>query len=628
MCGICGFTDSSRHNHKNIIDKMTSALHHRGPDDSGTKLIIEGEICVGIGHTRLSIIDLDVTGHQPMEYMHLRIVYNGEIYNYKEIKDELVSLGHSFESQSDTEVILHSFIQWGRSCISKFIGMFAFVLYDIKNHDLLLFRDRAGVKPLYYYILDNLFLFSSELKTFHLHPGFIKEIDNGAVTQYFDQGYISSGKCIFKHCHKVNPGHYVVFNIDSKRISTNKYWDVRDFYKLPEMKISFDDAKAELKSILHSAYNYRMVSDVPVGIFLSGGYDSSSVAAILQSHTNERLRTFTIGFEEGNNEAPYAKEISRILGTDHTELLCSQQMAMDIIPTLPQIFDEPFGDSSAIPTILVSKLASKHVKVALSADGGDELFAGYDHYKNVTRNMRVISNLESLPPIIRKTLFFGAKLFKDLFDERNANKYETMINIFEHTTSFRPSALISSYSRLSSIHRNGLLGGERFEDVQPTLETIEDYSDTVSYALAKDYCTYLPDDILTKVDRSTMSESLEGREPLLDHRIVEFVAQLPIKFKHGLTQKRILKEIVNEYLPKKIMNRPKAGFTIPISKWLKSDLFYLQNEYLNVSAIKNQGILNPDYANNILKRFNSGKLYDDTIVWKILQFQMWAKTWL
>lgn len=337
-----------------VLDKMVSTLHHRGPDDRGGEVFNYNEAMIGLGHTRLSIMDLSPAGHQPMHFEHLSIVFNGEIYNFKEIKNELFTLGHQFKSESDTEVILHAFLEWGKTCVSKFNGMFVFVIFNKLSLEVTIIRDRAGVKPLFYYWKDGLFLFASELKAFHQHPRFEKKINENALHQYMDFGYVPTPYCIFENCGKLEPGHILTFSTSKKSFEITKYWDVNDFYRLPKLNISYNEAKEEVEKILLSAFEYRMVADVPVGVFLSGGYDSTAVAAMLQSSRSEKLRTFTIGFEEGNNESPFAKEIANFIGTDHNEFYCTTKEAQEIIPSLPFFYDEPFADSSAIPTILVS----------------------------------------------------------------------------------------------------------------------------------------------------------------------------------------------------------------------------------------------------------------------------------
>ena len=354
MCGICGYVNLSKSQHDaTVLHNMVKTLHHRGPDSQG--YFEDKKHQVFLGHARLSIIDISDNGRQPMFLDNLTIVLNGEVYNYSEIKKELVEKGHTFKSSSDTEVVLHAFKEWGAACVNKFIGMFAFAIYDSEKQTITIFRDRAGVKPLYYYFDQQAFMFGSELKAFHQNPLFHKELDFDALGLYMKFGYIPTPHCVFKNTHKLIQGSYLVFDIYSASINIQKYWDLKEFYLKPKLRISYEDALEETERLLTSAFNYRMVSDVPVGVFLSAGFDSTCVAALLQKGMTDKLITFTIGFENGNNEAPMAKEIANYLGTDHSEHYCSETDALNIVKDLPYYYDEPFADSSAIPTTLVSK---------------------------------------------------------------------------------------------------------------------------------------------------------------------------------------------------------------------------------------------------------------------------------
>jgi asparagine synthase (glutamine-hydrolysing) len=634
MCGMCGFIDFNSNTNIQVLDEMTSALNHRGPDDSGTIIYKQKNATIGLGHTRLSILDLSSLGHQPMEFENYSIVYNGEIYNFKEIKTELLSLGHKFLSDSDTEVILHSFKEWGIKSVSKFIGMFAFVIFDKIENKITIVRDRAGVKPLYYYWNNDLFMFSSELKTFDKHPKFEKKLDISSVHQYMDFGYVPSPYCIFEKCHKLQSGHILNFNINTKQIKLIKYWDVTDYYKMDKLDISYDDAKVELESLLKSACEYRMVSDVPVGVFLSGGFDSTAVTALLQHNRKDKLKTFTIGFKESkddyliSNEAPFAKDIARHLGTDHTEYYCSTKEAQEIIPKLSYFYDEPFGDSSAIPTTLVSRIAKKHVTVALSADGGDEIFAGYTVYRIFLKNLSLIKKI----PIFSRKVVINIISLLDFFIPKNSynlkNKFKDLSKILNTDVNKIQQELFRKYFKLSDQQKKDL-----FIKPLEKRSTIFDYNftnfkDDLSIPLCIDYAMYLENDILTKVDRSTMSVSLEGREPFIDHRIIEFAARLPMKFKYGNTQKKILKDIVYKYVPSQLMDRPKTGFSIPINKWLKTDLKYLIDLNLDKSSIERTEVFNVSAVENLKNDFFNGLLDHSDIIWKILQFQLWHKKWM
>ncbi|HVG42843.1 MAG TPA: asparagine synthase (glutamine-hydrolyzing), partial [Chitinophagaceae bacterium] len=386
MCGIAGFIDFSKKSTEEVLAKMSCAVPHRGPDGQGVFFINKDEAQIGLGHRRLSIIDLSHAADQPMHYNGLHIIFNGEIYNYNEIREKLIALGHTFQTHSDTEVILHSWEQWGEESIRQWRGMFAIAIYNDKKGEIICIRDRAGVKPFNYYWKEGLFLFSSELKSITEHPNFSKVINRDAVASFLQYGYISHPHSIYKDTFKLPPGHLLRLNLSTKEVVIKQYWNVYDQYNKPKLKIGLPEAIEETERILEESFGLRMVADVPVGVFLSGGYDSSCVTALLQKNSTEKLKTFTIGSsDEKLNEAQYAKEIAKRLGTEHTEYYCSAKEALDIIPELPYYYDEPFADSSAIPTILVSRMAREKVTVALSADAGDEVFAGYNRYDYISR---------------------------------------------------------------------------------------------------------------------------------------------------------------------------------------------------------------------------------------------------
>jgi asparagine synthase (glutamine-hydrolysing) len=626
MCGICGFIDYTFRSNVEVLNYLLKSLQHRGPDDKGCDVYFTNYALIGLGHSRLSILDISSAGHQPMHYNHLTIALNGEIYNFKEIRSELSNLGHTFNSESDTEVVIQAFAKWGVSCVSKFIGMFVFVIFNKNSQEITIVRDRAGVKPLFYYWHNNLFLFASELKAFHQHPHFLKRINLNAVHQYMDFGYVPSPYCIFENCHKLNPGHYLTFRIDKKEFKITKYWDINDYYCLPNLNISYTEAKQEVEKLLHSAFEYRMVSDVPVGVFLSGGYDSTAVTSILQSHRTSKLKTFTIGFEEGNNEAPFAKQIANYIGTEHTEYYCKASEAKEIIPTLPYFYDEPFADPSAIPTILVSKLARTSVTVALSADAGDEIFAGYDNYVTYVNNLAVI---KKIPPNLRNIVSWISRIGTSVLPENFLNQKLTVLSKILKTNEIQiPQVLLRNYFVMNKSIKKDLFCSSQLFQKTVYDEDFSRFKDNLSVALATDFSMYLQNAILVKVDRATMSVSLEGREPLLDHRIVEFAAQLPSNFKYGQTQKMILKDIVYKYVPKQLLDRPKAGFSIPVHTWLKDDLSYLLEENMNLGIIAKSGLFNQVTVQKLVSRFMHDKLYDPNIIWKLLQFQMWFNLWM
>lgn len=631
MCGIAGFIDFNKKSSKKLLENMTNVLAHRGPDDCGYSFYETNTAQVGLGHRRLSILDLSSLGHQPMKFNDLEIIYNGEIYNFKEIRSELITLGFEFASDSDTEVIIKSFSCWGDTAVHKFNGMFALAIFDKKNATLKVFRDRAGVKPLYWGWDNDLFIFSSELKSFSEHTDYKKEINLNSLSVYLQYGYIPQPYSIFNNTHKLKAGHYLTIDLITKTINEQQYWNVLDYYNKPKLALSLNDAIEQTETLLTSSFLYRMVSDVPVGIFLSGGYDSSLTAAIIQHNSAQKVSTFTIGFKEkGFDEAPFAKKVANHIGSNHTEYYCTPKDALAIIPHLPNIYDEPFGDSSAIPTILVSQLAKKKVSVSLSADGGDEIFAGYNKYMLL---QKYFNNFSKIPfrkevskvmkrvnpqhiPYFRNTGNFDTKYFK-LANMLGANDTIKMLTYYsEHFTIGEVNKLLLKPTVALSTN---------FENSNVLINE----TDTINKMLATDYQTYMVDDILTKIDRATMSVSLEGREPLLDYRIIEFAAQLPSKLKlHNGIDKYILKEITHKYIPKELMDRPKMGFSVPIYTWFKEELNQMFKHYLNKDRLDKEGIFN---ANEIIKlrdKYLNGDQENIQRLWFILMFEMWYEKWM
>ena len=633
MCGISGFADFNKRTAKETLEKMNRILSHRGPDGEGYGIYNNDTAAIGLGHRRLSIIDLTEGGSQPQTYQSLHITFNGEIYNYAEIKKQLEQKGHQFHSHSDTEVILHAYAEWGSAALQQFIGMFAFAIYDEAKQKIFACRDRAGVKPFFYYWKNNLFLFGSELKALMQHPEFAKEINTDAAAAYMQYGYVPTPHCIFKDTHKLKPGHFLELDVKSKSIHTQQYWNVYDAYNQPILKIDLPDAITETEKLLTNAFQYRMVSDVPVGVFLSGGYDSACVTALLQANNTEKIKTFTIGVPDaGLNEAPYAKETAALLGTDHTEYYCTQKEALEIVPQLPFFYDEPFADSSAIPTTLVSKIARQKVTVALSADAGDEIFAGYNRYDYL---MKYGERIKRIPGFMRKSAaalmdiipadaipYFNKKY---LFHSR----YEKVKSLFKNPT--EQNILMSLTSQMNAADLAGLFKTaiKQIPTAFDSTELKEENFSTLSYMMAIDYQTYLLDDILQKVDRAGMSVSLEGREPFLDHRIIEWAAKLPMEYKYNNGIKKfIIKEIVHKYIPKKMMDRPKMGFGIPIADWLQNDLKPFVNKYLDENFIEKQNIFNNSEIQRIRKSFYQGKSERAEKIWYLLMFQMWYDKWI
>ena len=633
MCGITGFVDYTKSTDKQILLKMTNSMEHRGPDGFGIELYELDDSTIGLGHRRLSIIDLSEGGRQPMSHNRLSMVFNGEIYNFKEIKSELSSLGHSFVSNSDSEMILQAYSEWGMECVHKFIGMFAIVIYDSHENEIICIRDRAGVKPFFYYVEDSLFLFGSELKSLLEHPQFNKEINLNAVASFMQYGYVPTPHCIWHNAYKLKPGHILKYKLDSAKVEIDKYWNVYDYYNKPKIKIDFTEAKIETERILNQAFNYRMVADVPVGVFLSGGYDSTTVAALLQKNSTNKIKTFTIGVPDaGLNEAPYAKDIAAHLGTDHTEYYCTEKEALELVPNLPYFYDEPFADSSAIPTTLVSGIAKKQVTVALSSDAGDEVFAGYNRYHYLSSYGK---KLQRIPSFARKTM--AAIMDMVPADSipvlRNKyvfhNRYEKIKNLLVNPSPLEMTLSLSQQYNQKRIQDFFLHEVTELETAFKSRELEPQYFDNLSFMLAIDYQNYLIDDILQKVDRATMAVSLEGREPFLDHNIIEWAAQLPNSYKYNKgVKKHILREINKDYIPDELMDRPKMGFGIPIEKWLMEDLKELVMDYCNLDRIQSQGIFKIDSIKKMLDAFFHGKKELASKVWYLLMFQMWYERWV
>lgn len=631
MCGLTGFCDFSKKLSLKDLQTASDCLKHRGPDDNGTAIFDTATAIVGLGHRRLSILDLSAAGNQPMysDDKSIVIILNGEIYNFSEVRKELEALGHSFHSCSDTEVIIKTYQQFGIEGIHKFIGMFAFALYDIRKQLIYLLRDRAGVKPLHYYFKNDCVLFASELKSIYTYPAFEKVINQQAVSLFFKYGYIRAPHTIFQNTFKVLPGHYIRIKVAAKQLEEIKYYDVLDYYNKPKLKITEQDALDEVEKLFTSAFQYRMVSDVPVGVFLSGGYDSSVVTAILQKNNTRKIKTFTIGFhEEKYNEAPHAKKVAEYIGTDHNEYYCTTKEAQDIFPLLADIYDEPFGDSSGIPTTLVSRFARSQVTVALSADGGDEIFAGYNRYPQLQN----LNNAITKTPAILRTVIgniLPAVPFKHIpFLNRRRPAFNKLEEILRSGDSISIADILSKHytnKQLTKLLPTLAPAINLYDDVGH----INNQNDFINTLLALDYKTYMVDDILVKVDRATMSTGLEGREPLLDQRIIEFVAQLPseLKYKKG-NKKYLLKKIAHKYIPRELLDRPKAGFGLPVYEWLKTDLKHLLYEYINEEQLSQHEFINAKNAIVLRDEFLNGKQKNETQIWLLLIFQMWWNRWM
>lgn len=615
MCGIAGYIGVTQG--KIDLNIICNALQHRGPDGNG----IYSDVQVGLVHTRLAIIDLSDAAKQPFQFKNWVLVFNGEIYNYKEIKEVLIQQGYSFETKSDTEVIIKAYDCWRERAIEKFIGMFAFAIYDTISKSLQLFRDRIGVKPLYYGIENDSLYFASELKVFKHFP-ITKEVSAAAMSNYFRFGFTPSNQSIYTSIKKLEAGTYLIFQ--NQNFTIKHYWHVPQVSSIYK---SENDIIDELHALLISSCKYRMISDVPVGVFLSGGVDSSLVSAILSRHFGQ-IKAFNIGFEEVSfNESIYAENVAKQLQLDYYSSILSLNEAKKYFNQFYSIYDEPFADTSGIPTACVSAIAKSHgVKVVLSADGGDELFAGYNHYQHAIKLYR---RLHLLPAVIRRKLVKASRLLitkqiRKSFVQQNFEHRLYAIEELLEAADFKSfyKALISNQAQKELEH---LL--VQFQ----TQHDIESKSTHPLYEMRKwDLENYMADDLLVKVDRATMFNQIECREPLLDHRLVEFAFTLnpQLHFKQN-TSKYLLKKVLREYIPANLFERKKQGFAIPVFQWFSKDLDQLFNTYLAEDEIHKTGLLNNVEVKNELKKYNNNKLkgkdYNIEKMWRMLSFMMWYK---
>ncbi|NOY72250.1 MAG: asparagine synthase (glutamine-hydrolyzing) [Gammaproteobacteria bacterium] len=640
MCGIVGYW--GKHGAKaSIVEKMTKAIQHRGPDDFGIWLNNEGNLA--LGHRRLSIIDLTPAGHQPMHSPcgRFTLVYNGEIYNHQDLRVELEKEGGHFKwrGHSDSETLLAALRHWGvEKALQRLNGMFAFALWDDSEKSLFLARDRMGEKPLYYGNNGKTFLFGSELKSLVAHPAWKGEVDRNALTLYMRHNNVPSPWSIYENINKLPPAHFVVIRDAGETISEPQcYWDLAQIAEKGCADLKYDEKKSidELDDLLRDSVLRRMASDVPLGTFLSGGFDSTIVTALMQSQSDSPIKTFTIGFhEEGYNEATHAKAIAEHLGTEHTELYVTPEEAMDVIPKLPIIWDEPFSDSSQIPTLLVSELARKHVTVSLSGDGGDELFYGYQRY---TKGHGIWKKLDLLPVSLRRALGYGLENLPGKTIEQSlkflperlqvphlADRLPKIADIIKESSgeSFY-HRLVSHWKDPASLVKGGMEPMTLFNNKERLLR-LPGLPERMMYL---DSMTYLPDDILTKVDRASMAVSLEARVPLLDHRVVEFAWKLPMSMKYRNGKgKHLLREVLYRYVPREMMDRPKMGFGVPIDEWLRGPLREWGEELLSEKRLSEEGFFDPEPIRNMWEEHVSGKRRWHYYLWDVLMFQAWLET--
>jgi asparagine synthase (glutamine-hydrolysing) len=646
MCGIAGFLDTSRSKSSEqltlIARRMSTSLSHRGPDADG--VWVDQNTGLAFGHRRLSIIDLSPMGAQPMHSASGRyvITFNGEIYNFKALRQELEQLGEKFRGHSDTEIMLTAIARWGvEASLKKFNGMFAFGLWDREEQTLYLSRDRAGEKPLYYGWAGKTLLFGSELKALQQHPDFRGDIDRGAVAVYLRHNYIPAPHSIYKGIYKLPPGTFLTIRGFGSDASPKPYWSAKvaaeDGIANPFLGTE-EEAVNQLDALLNDAVKMRMEADVPLGAFLSGGIDSSLIVAIMQANSKRPVKTFTIGFDNRDfNEAESAKLVAQHIGTDHTELYVTPEEAMAVIPRIPTLYDEPFADSSQIPTFLVSQLARRNVTVSLSGDAGDELFGGYTTYqwgRSVHQNVGWMPG--PLKAGLAKTIKPLSKLdWNALLDGRQSvvpqslrskdinkvlSKLTGILKVNEREALYW--ILLSYWMDPSSV----VLGAKEPLTQLTDKNKWANIDDIMHVMMYLDTIMYLPDDILVKVDRASMGVSLESRVPLLDHRVIEFAWKLPIEMKvKGTLGKVPLRNLLYRYVPKQLVDRPKKGFGVPIHEWLRGPMRSWAEDLLDESRLKNEGYFAEKPIRQKWNEHVSGRRNWQAQLWAVLMFQAWLE---
>ena len=624
MCGICGFV-SKQNITLEQLKKMNDTMYHRGPDDSGEEIFqMKDGYQIGMAQRRLSIMDLSPLGHQPMHSCDKRVsvVFNGEIYNFLELRKELTD--YPFQSSCDTEVIIAAYLKWGIECIHRFNGMFAICLYDRETDEVYLVRDRIGKKPLYYEIEGGNLIFASEIKPLIEREGFRRKIRTEVLSRFLFQQYINAPDSIFENVYKLEPGSILKFHYGE--VKTWKYWDIKEVYhKMQENPVvDYEQAKEELKVLLKKAVSSRMIADVPLGAFLSGGYDSSLMTAIAQEHSTEPVKTFSIGFNEDRyNEAAYAKKVADYLGTKHTELYIDEKEMFDLVESIPVNYDVPLTDSSQIPTMLVSKLARQDVTVALSGDGGDEFFCGYNIYENV-RQAQMLDLLGGMT--------HGVCALPGLKQMKMEEKLPFRVRVIAGN---RNKETKTQFGAGNYVVRAGkMVLGEGIPCHYP-IESTYHVSDWQIRRMLLDMGTYLPGDILCKVDRASMKYSLEARCPILDKDVMEYSFRMSHKLKYDKrNKKRILKDIAYDYIPKELLDRPKVGFGVPLDKWLRGPLKEQLMDMCNRDYLRRQGIFDADFVADMIEDYMrtgdggpaTGANYSK-LSWSFFTFQQWYRAY-
>lgn len=644
MCGFSGFLgDPPDADFASLLSAMGSVLTHRGPDDGGVWWDPNAQI--GLSHRRLSILDLSPAGHQPMVSPCGRFVlaYNGEIYNHRDLRVELEAQNGHFDwrGHSDTETLLAALRHWGvAGALTRLNGMFAFALWDAAERTLYLARDRMGEKPLYYGHSGDAFLFGSELKALAAHPDWRGDLDRDALALYMRHNYVPAPWSIYRGIHKLPPAHFVAVRDGGRAVGApHCYWDVGAVANqgAATAKGSTPQELAdELDALLRDAVGRRMVADVSLGAFLSGGYDSTTVAALMQAQSVEPVKTFSIGFQEAAyNEAAHAKAVAAHLGTDHTELYVTPEEAMAVIPRLPVLYDEPFADSSQIPTYLVSRLARQNVTVALSGDGGDELFCGYSRYR---QGYRAWQKLRLLPPGLRRALAWGLERAPGRALEALQRRLPVRLRVANLADRLPKLAEVLAYEDGDAFYRElvshwkhpdrVVLDSHEPETILSEPHRLPSMADMRERMMLLDMLTYLPDDILTKVDRASMAVSLEVRVPLLDHRLVEFARRVPTRYKYRHGQgKWLLRQVLYRYVPRGLMERPKMGFGVPIDHWLRGPLRDWAETLLDEKRLRNEGFFDPTPIRRMWAEHKAGTRRWHYYLWDVLMFQAWLEEW-
>lgn len=648
MCGLAGLFRAGGASDAELtaqLRAMTDCIIHRGPDDGGTFTVPDAG--VGLGFRRLAIIDLSPMGHQPMHSGSRRftIVFNGEVFNHNALREELRALGHTFRGHSDTEVILAAFESWGiAAAVRRFVGMFAIAAWDAQDRTLTLIRDRLGIKPVFYWGGQGVMAFASELKSLVALPGFEGRLDRNALASYLRFLYVPAPATIYQGVYKLPPGHFLTIRNPAAPLpAPEPYWSAITAAHdgaASQLEVSDEEAVNQLDTLLREAIRLRLESDVPLGALLSGGIDSATVVSIMQEMMSQPVRTFTIGFDRPeHDEAEHARAIARHIGTDHTELRVTGRDALDVVPLLPDMFDEPLADPSQIPTYLVSRLARKHVTVALSGDGGDEVFAGYNRYRHGAAMARKLAGVPgplrqvaamamtamrpgtwdqlsgmgsrllpsgSRPRLVGERMHKMARL---LSAEGMAGRYRTLMSFWDRPTDLVPGA------RELPDEIDAILNGTMPKALEERM-------------MLSDQRVYLADDLLAKVDRASMAVSLEARVPLLDHRVVEFGWRLPLRMKiRNGEGKWILRQVLYRRVPKALMDRPKTGFTVPIADWLRGPLREWGESLLSPSALSEGGVFDPVPVRRAWEEMQSGRNPNATGLWAVLQFQDWRRRW-